>query len=180
MAMFSYSVFHTLSQITDYLYLSSGAAACSGTNLRIKGITFIVNATQTATKPPTGLDIRTMQVPVNDVPTALLSPYFDRVADKIREEKLRGGRTLVHCVAGVSRSTTLCIVYLMKHESLSLREAHDYIKARRSVIRPNLGFWKQLINYEMRLYGRNTVRMVPSSLGWIPDVYEKEVKNMVW
>ncbi|XP_077977422.1 dual specificity protein phosphatase 18-like [Glandiceps talaboti] len=160
-----------MSQITDYLYLSSGAAACSGRNLRLKGITFIVNVTPTSTKRPTGLDIQTMQVPINDVPAASLSPYFDSVADKIREEKVRGGKILVHCVAGVSRSSTMCIVYMMKHESLSLRKAHDYIKARRSVIRPNLGFWKQLINYEMRLYGRNTVRIVPSYIGLIPDIY---------
>ncbi|XP_070569098.1 dual specificity protein phosphatase 18-like [Ptychodera flava] len=180
MAMFSYSVFHTLSPITESLYLSSGAAASSATNLRIKGITFVVNATLSPTKIPTGLNIRSMQVPVDDVPHALLSPYFERVADKIREEKLRGGRTVVHCVAGVSRSASLCIAYLMKHESLTLREAYEYVKGRRAVIRPNWGFWKQLISYEFRLFGRNTVHMVPSPVGWIPDVYEKQVKNMVW
>ena len=39
-----------------------------------------------------------------------------------------GERTLVICTAGVSRSATICIAYLMKHEHLSLKDAFDRVK----------------------------------------------------
>ena len=45
-------------------------------------------------------------------------------------------------------------------------------------IRPNLGFWKQLIDYEISLFGLNSVKIIASNIGPIPDVYENEVKNM--
>ncbi|XP_002735328.1 dual specificity protein phosphatase 14-like isoform X2 [Saccoglossus kowalevskii] len=179
--MFSPSVFHTMSPITEHLYLSSGAAASSANNLHLKGITCVVNATMTVEKPRGTLShIRYIHIHVDDAPHAQLQPYFDIVADMIKQEKLRGGRTLVHCVAGVSRSASLCMAYLMKHEHLTLKDAHDYIKARRCVIRPNLGFWRQLVNYEYRLFGKNSVTMIPSNIGWIPSIYEKETRNMRW
>ena len=60
--------------------------------------------------------LQTLRVQVDDVPSASLSPYFDKVADKIQQVTSRGGKVLVHCMAGVSRSSTLCIAYLMKHK----------------------------------------------------------------
>ena len=37
-----------------------------------------------------------------------------------------------------------------------------------------------MIDYELSLFGTNSVRIVPSSIGFIPDIYEAEVKNMQW
>lgn len=92
----------------------------------------------------------------------------------------KGGKTLVHCVAGVSRSASICIAYLVKYHHMALDQAYKHVKRRRPVIHPNVGFWKQLIEYEHRLLGRNTVKLVQSPIGWIPDVYHHETKNMVW
>lgn len=60
--------------------------------------------------------LQTVRVQVDDVPSANLAPYFDRVANKLNEVIARGGRVLVHCMAGISRSSTLCIAYLMKYK----------------------------------------------------------------
>lgn len=80
-----------------------------------------------------------MKIQVDDVPTASLYPFFDRVADKIHDVASKGGRALVHCMAGVSRSSTLCIAYLMKYKgkivyysSLSVT-AYKYISISRKV-----------------------------------------------
>ncbi len=43
-----------------------------------------------------------------------------------------------------------------------------------------MGFWRQLVDYELSLFGTNSVRIIPSSIGFIPDLYEAEVKNMQW
>jgi len=59
-----------------------------------------------------------------------------------------GGRVLVHCRAGVSRSATICIAYLMVHRGLSLDEAFDFVQARRQIIAPNMNFMQQLWELE--------------------------------
>ena len=58
------------------------------------------------------------------------------------------GKVLVHCQAGVSRSATICLAYLMYHKELGLEQAYDFLKARRSVIAPNLNFMQQLLQFE--------------------------------
>ena len=59
----------------------------------------------------------------------------------------------MHCVAGVSRSASLCIIYLVKHENMSLRQAYYCVKAVRPIIKPNIGFWRQMVDYERKYRG---------------------------
>ena len=78
------------------------------------------------------------------------------MADLIHENAKNGGRTLVHCLAGISRSVSLCMAYMMTHVSSERRshnkmdvyEALDYVRARRTVGNPNQGFMKQLVKYD--------------------------------
>lgn len=65
-----------------------------------------------------------------------------------------GGKVLVHCLAGISRSPTICIAYLMYSHNLSLDQAYDLVKQRRSLISPNLNFMRQLFEYEQILIPR--------------------------
>lgn len=46
------------------------------------------------------------------------------------------------------------IAYGMKEYRWSLRETMNFVKARRSVVQPNAGFWKQLTTYEGILNSR--------------------------
>lgn len=123
--------------------------------------------------------IQYLKVPVTDSPRARIGDFFDTVADYIHRVELRQGRTLVHCRAGISRSATVCLAFLMKYHSMSLLEAHSWAKACRPIIRPNMGFWAQLIQYEFKLFAKNTVQMIDSPLGRIPDVYQKEIQLMM-
>ena len=63
---------------------------------------------------------------------------------------------------------------------MTLRDAYHLVRRKRSIIRPNVGFWKQLIEYENHVRKEETVRMVPSPFGHLPDVYEEEIKPMSW
>lgn len=56
----------------------------------------------------------------------------------------QSSNVLVHCNAGVSRSATVVIAYLMLVENFNYIEAYDYVKQARNCINPNLGFVKQL------------------------------------
>jgi hypothetical protein len=74
------------------------------------------------------------------------------ILDEIHNCLQKGNRCLVHCFAGVSRSTTIVIAYLMKYKQMRLGEAYDLVKLRREQIYPNDGFWKQLILLDQHIF----------------------------
>ena len=59
-------------------------------------------------------------------------------------------RVLVHCLAGMSRSVTIVIAYLLATTPMTTEEATEFVRSKRSIIRPNYGFIKQLEQYERR------------------------------
>jgi hypothetical protein len=89
------------------------------------------------------------RIVVQDSRYADLSRHFDAACDFIHA--YRAKRVLVHCQAGISRSATICIAYLMKHFGLFLDAAYMAVKGARKIICPNIGFMKQLIEYERQL-----------------------------
>ncbi|KAI1236204.1 hypothetical protein IHE44_0001481 [Lamprotornis superbus] len=90
-------------------------------------------------------------IPVEDSHTADISSHFQEAIDFIDYVRRTGGKILVHCEAGISRSPTICMAYLMKTKKLRLDEAFDYVKQRRSLISPNFGFMGQLLQYESEI-----------------------------
>ena len=53
----------------------------------------------------------------------------------------------MHCYAGVSRSSTIVISFLMKKLNWSFKKALDYVRKKRWVINPNPGFVRQLKSF---------------------------------
>ena len=53
--------------------------------------------------------------------------------------------------AGMSRSVTIVTAYLMKSKGWDLRYALGHVKAKRPIAQPNLGFLRQLQEYESAL-----------------------------
>jgi len=65
---------------------------------------------------------------------------------------------IVHCYAGVSRSSTIIIAYLMKYKHLSLEDAYEFVLSKRKFVNINLGFFSQLIRFELLLYSKQGYR----------------------
>jgi hypothetical protein len=58
---------------------------------------------------------------------------------------------LVHCGAGVSRSATIAMAYLMRAQRASAAKARQQVSALRSVVCINDGFWRTLCALEAPL-----------------------------
>lgn len=67
---------------------------------------------------------------------------------------------LVHCEAGISRSPTICMAYIMRTQRLRLEAAFDIIKQRRQVISPNFSFMNQLQQFESEVLSTAPVHRV--------------------
>mmetsp|Transcript_45405 Transcript_45405/g.73990 ORF Transcript_45405/g.73990 Transcript_45405/m.73990 type:complete len:674 (+) Transcript_45405:49-2070(+) len=69
--------------------------------------------------------------------------HFPRCIDFIRRGIDDGG-VLVHCAAGISRSASVVISYLLAETNMNVDEAIAYVAQRRPCIAPNPGFHMQL------------------------------------
>uniref|UniRef100_A0A0R3SDP4 Protein-tyrosine-phosphatase n=1 Tax=Hymenolepis diminuta TaxID=6216 RepID=A0A0R3SDP4_HYMDI len=127
----------------------SSLEALTPARLEARGVTQVISAM--------------VEICVEDLESADLGAHFDAVADRIAREARKGGRSLVHCVAGVSRSPTLVLAYLVKHAHMTLAEAYDHVRSLRPCICPNAGFWRQLIAYEIARRGTSSLRVTTSS-----------------
>lgn len=77
--------------------------------------------------------------------------WFDAQTGILRKYVEKDCRVLVHCAAGVSRSPTLVIAYLMRYNGLTMEQAMDYVGQRRDIIYPNPTFRLALKEYEEHL-----------------------------
>ena len=59
----------------------------------------------------------------------------------------------------------------MKYQKMRLIDAHAYVKQKRPLIRPNSGFWKDLVDFEKKLFHKNTINMVESKVGGYTCMY---------
>ncbi|XP_030916674.1 dual specificity protein phosphatase 10 isoform X2 [Geospiza fortis] len=82
-----------------------------------------------------------------------------------KEEAHQCGKgLLIHCQAGVSRSATIVIAYLMKHTRMTMTDAYKFVKGKRPIISPNLNFMGQLLEFEEDLNNGVTPRILTPKL----------------
>lgn len=80
--------------------------------------------------------------------------------ERVKEE---GGKVLVHCEAGISRSPTICMAYIMKTQRLQLEQAFDVIRQRRAIISPNFSFMGQLLQFESEVVSSTPPSVTPAT-----------------
>ncbi|KAF7775665.1 hypothetical protein Agabi119p4_4058 [Agaricus bisporus var. burnettii] len=132
--------------LKNQLYLGNVAAVkCPDTRKKL-GITHVVSVCHEYC-PENGTSDTHLHIPVQDTEYEDLLIYLPKTTHFIQNALEEGGRVLVHCVMGVSRSTTVVAAFLMKHKKMDARSALRYIKQRRLQAHPNYGFIKQLDTY---------------------------------
>nr|ACO12051.1 Dual specificity protein phosphatase 3 [Lepeophtheirus salmonis] len=85
-----------------------------------------------------------------DVAQTNISMYFQEVSDYIDEALRNGGKVLVNCMMGMSRSSTCVPAYLMLRQNMTAVEALTEVRKHRD-IRPNDGFLRQLADLDNKL-----------------------------
>ncbi|KAJ8698967.1 hypothetical protein PTI98_005614 [Pleurotus ostreatus] len=126
--------------IKDQLYLGNLAAAQS-VDLRKKiGITHIVSVCPEY--PSTGPNH--LAIAVHDSEYENLLIHLPNACRFIQAAMDNGGKVLVHCVMGISRSTTVVCAYLMKTRRMSPSSAIRFVRRWRPCVHPNYGFVRQL------------------------------------
>lgn len=81
-----------------------------------------------------------------------------------------GGRVLIHCISGVSRSVTVTILHFIMMHRMLLHDAYQYIFSCRPYISPNDGFKLQMALTEIKVLGFSSVCGDKAGRDW--DFYE--------
>mmetsp|Transcript_5725 Transcript_5725/g.4903 ORF Transcript_5725/g.4903 Transcript_5725/m.4903 type:complete len:186 (+) Transcript_5725:65-622(+) len=147
--MFGYYGYYeapSIHQINDKIWISNCEAAYSKKLLKERGITHILAAGNGLEKKFPG-EFTYLHLRLNDIPSQNLFPTFKEAIKFIDQ----GQKVLVHCHAGISRSSSNVIAYLMWKNGWSYTEAYHYVKRGRPIVNPNPGFVNQLKRLEFQL-----------------------------
>ena len=143
----SKSLYRPMSQITNNLYLGNLFDAQNIQNLLklgIKKVLSLITDTQLLKYPN---EIEHKLIKIDDFPKENIIQYFYECLLFIDDNK----KVLVHCFAGLSRSATIVIAYIMWKNQLDFLEAIHLVEQIRPNINPNFGFVKQLRMFEKLL-----------------------------
>jgi len=145
------------SEILDWLYLGGLRNANNLKELTTRtNISYILNAAcEVQNYFPD--QFQYLKLDMEDTLDFDIHTYFDRASDFLELVRVNGGRAFVHCQQGISRSASLVIAYLISKQNMTLKDAYELVKAKRSLIRPNNNFLKQLARYELKLRGQITL-----------------------
>ncbi len=157
-----------MNRIIKNLYLTGWSASVDEEELVKNNIKCIIGLTTFSKSPQTlnlykKLGIAYLHITVPDHPITNLHQYFSITNNLIYKCISEGKNVLIHCMMGVSRSTTIVLAYMMKiyymkHRQLCncndtsiLPKLIEYVRSKRPVINPNPGFVIQLKQYEKNL-----------------------------
>ncbi|XP_076468613.1 dual specificity protein phosphatase 6-like [Babylonia areolata] len=139
-------------EVLPYLYLGNAKNSADLSQLKKNGIHYILNVTPNVPNMfQDNGDFKYLQIPISDHWSQNLSSFFPEAIAFIDEARQTKQGVLVHCLAGISRSVTVTVAYLMSRQSMCLNEAYDFVKRCKPNISPNFTFMGQLLDYEKAL-----------------------------
>lgn len=141
---------HPMTYISHGIYIGSESDAKNLEGLKAEGIEYVVNVTSHVPLYHSE-QMQYCHLPADDTQKQNLLLYFDRAHAFIQQAIESNSRVLVHCVAGISRSPAIVISFLMRYAQMSMNDAYDLVRRKRSIIAPNLNFMGQLLQYEKKL-----------------------------
>jgi protein-tyrosine phosphatase len=151
------------SQILPWMYLGDAQHSSRRKTIDSLNIRYIVNCAGDCDNHfITDRNMKYLHIRVSDCVTSRLNEHFDTAFEFIEsarqdyEKAIAAGEPapptiLIHCMAGISRSATIVISYIMRTERIPLMAALRKVKSKRGIISPNHGFLAQLSVLELNL-----------------------------
>uniref|UniRef100_A0A6B2E806 Dual specificity protein phosphatase n=1 Tax=Phlebotomus kandelakii TaxID=1109342 RepID=A0A6B2E806_9DIPT len=139
-------------EILPGLFLGNASHSEDSRALQKYNIRYVLNVTPDLPNVFEGSGgIQYLQIPITDHWSQDVAVYFPTAIQFIEEARTKGAAVLVHCLAGVSRSVTVTLAYLMHARSLCLNDAFSLVRARKPDVSPNFHFMEQLHSFERQL-----------------------------
>lgn len=116
--------------------------------LRQNNIYGICSAVDLSFKYPE--DFQQIKFALDDCESQKITNHFAEAFDFIEQQRKKTN-VLVHCAAGISRSSAMLISYMMRKYGITFDESLKRVREKRSCVQPNSGFERQLREYEKEL-----------------------------
>jgi len=142
-------------EILDWLYLGTYANACDMRELRKMKINYILNCAYECSNKNLSKEMKHLHLKIKDYDDFNIIDYFEKSNEFINKCKNEGGKILIHCKFGISRSSTLVIAFLVKYKKFTVDKALEFVREKRNIIYPNYGFMNQLYKYEKLIQGKH-------------------------
>ncbi|XP_036427794.1 dual specificity protein phosphatase 13-like [Colossoma macropomum] len=145
-----------IDEVWPNLYIGNVRIAQNRAALQRMGITHILNAAHSkrgsiGDQNFYGTSFVYCGIPAEDSSYFDLDIYFRSAADFIHKGlKTPDGKVLVHCIMGMSRSSTLVLAYLMLYHHMPLRSAIQRLIRKRAIY-PNRNFLALLLDLDLQL-----------------------------
>lgn len=109
-------------------------------------------------------------IPALDIPSFNLGRFFNKCHEFIDRHRTTTN-VFVHCMAGISRSATIIITYLMKLYDWDYNKTFEFVRKKRRIIGPNPGFVRQMRSFEANLkFAKLDKKKTPPS----PSILQKK------
>mmetsp|Transcript_94602 Transcript_94602/g.267407 ORF Transcript_94602/g.267407 Transcript_94602/m.267407 type:complete len:196 (-) Transcript_94602:202-789(-) len=167
-SLFKPVLLNNCDQILPYLYLG-GVDAVADTGCVVEqGIRAVVCCLREVEYPDKDFnkDLEYYRVDVEDISREPIELYWPEATQFIHSWVSREQPVLVHCRAGVSRSSSVVMSYLMTYQGYSLHDAFFLVRSRRSCVSPNIGFMEKLCDYEEAQQDTETTVDINKYIAW--------------
>ncbi|KPI88304.1 putative phopshatase [Leptomonas seymouri] len=145
-------------KVLDFLFLGSLRTAQTVTVYHDLDIGYVLTAgrnLEVVVEPW----MKQLVLTVDDFPEQGMIPIFKEAFAFIDEARSNKKGVLIHCFAGLSRSVTIAVAYLMHLKGMTRDAALEMVRKARPAARPNEGFLRELKQYEEILEGERLAKV---------------------
>ena len=134
-----------VAMVLPHLYISGSGPAKNTSRLLDLGITHVINCCVHRAQSSDRSRFHILDLKLNDSSSSDVAMFIYMTIDFVEMARRKGGKVLIHCLKGISRSASLVISYLVWSKNISsVREALSIVQSSRPSCNPNGDFMVQL------------------------------------